>query len=109
MRKLAALPRHTVAATLAVILILVAWQVWTALDAEGKLSPEVSRALEAEPRVKVAVRMDFEPEKFHVMYFQDRARVVGIRGEWVYLEDVTAPTLQDIARQYWVRDIQLVP
>jgi hypothetical protein len=109
MRTLAALPRRSVVATAMLVLFLLVWLVWTTAAAQGKLSPEVRLALAEHGQVNVAVRLGFEPERFHMTYFQDRARVVGVKGEWVYLENVDAGTIEDIARQYWVEAIQLVP
>lgn len=108
MRTLSALPRRTLVATVLLVAFLVGWQVWAALAADGKLVPEVRQALAQNGRAYVAVRLGFEPEKFHMTYFQEKARVVGVKGEWIYLENADASALEDIARQYWVQDIQLV-
>jgi hypothetical protein len=108
MRNLAALPRRTLVATILLIAFLLGWQIWTANAAEGKLGPEVRQVLAQQGRAYVAVRLGFEPERFHMTYFQEQARVVGAKGEWIYLENADAAALNDIARQYWVQDIQLV-
>jgi hypothetical protein len=108
MHTLAAIPRRTLVATALLLAFLLGWQAWAAVGSEGKLGPEVRQALAQQGRVYVAVRLGFEPEKFHMTYFQEKARVVGVKAEWIYLENVDAATLDDIARQYWVQDIQLV-
>lgn len=108
MKTLAALPRRTVVATVLLVAFLLGWQAWTAVGAEGKLGPDVRQALAQHGRAYVAVRLGFEPEKFHMTYFQEKARVVGVQGEWIYLENADAAALDDIARQYWVQDVQLV-
>ncbi|MCL4465787.1 MAG: hypothetical protein M1401_15705 [Chloroflexi bacterium] len=108
MHTLAALPRRTLYTTVLLLAFLLGWQVWTAVAAEGKLPPNVRQALADHGQANVAVRLGFEPEKFHMTYFQEKARVVGVKGEWIYLENADAAALDDIARQYWVEDIQLV-
>ncbi|MHB1415502.1 MAG: hypothetical protein ACYC1C_09630 [Chloroflexota bacterium] len=108
MRTLAALPRRTLVATALLIVILLGWQVWAANAAGAKLTPEVRQAVADGGRAYVAVRLGFEPEQFHMTYFQEKARVVGVKGEWIYVQDVDAAALSEIASQYWVQDIQLV-
>jgi hypothetical protein len=108
MRILAAVPRPTLVTTVVFVLFLLGWQIWAAVAAAGKIAPEVQQALAQHGRAYVAVRLGFEPEKFHMTYFQDRGRVVGVQADWIYIDNADPSALQDIARQYWVQDIQLV-
>ena len=72
------------------------------------MTPDVRQALAGQGRAYIAVRLEFEPEKFHMTYFQERGRVVGVKDTWIYIEQVDAASADDIARQYWVQDIQLM-
>ena len=52
-----------------------------------------------------AITLAFAPERFHQLRLQDQGRLVEVRGETVYMKDVSAHALGDIAREYWVVSI----
>src|SRR3982750_3467619 len=51
------------------------------------------------------VMLDFAPERFHQLVLQEKGRLVEVQGNTVYMVDVTAPALRDIAREYWVASV----
>ena len=57
------------------------------------------------PRGDYAITLAFAPERFHQLRLQDQGRLVEVRGETVYMKDVSAHALGDIAREYWVVSI----
>ena len=57
------------------------------------------------PRGDYAITLAFAPERFHQLRLQDQGRLVEVRGDTVYMKDVSAQALADIAREYWVVSI----
>ena len=83
-------------------LLLTYWVLaWT--GAARKLAP-----LEpvAEGRAHYRIALDFAPERFHQLVLQDLGRLVEVRGNTVYMMDVTPAALHDIAERYWVASIE---
>jgi|SRR5450759_5774556 hypothetical protein len=52
------------------------------------------------------ITLDFAPERFHQVLLQDQGRLVEVRGDTVYMKDVSPNALRDIARQYWVQSVE---
>ena len=57
------------------------------------------------PRGDYAITLAFAPERFHQLRLQDQGRLVEVRKETVYMKDVSARALADIAGEYWVVSI----
>ena len=57
------------------------------------------------PRGDYAITLAFAPERFHQLRLQDQGRLVEVRAQTVYMKDVPARALADIAREYWVVSI----
>jgi hypothetical protein len=71
------------------------------LGAQKKLA-----AVEPVPaRGDYAITLAFAPERFHQLRLQDQGRLVEVRGQTVYLRDVPAQALADVAREFWVVSI----
>ena len=51
------------------------------------------------------ITLAFEPERFHQLRLQDLGRLVEVRGESVYMMDLTPAAIRRIAGEYWVREI----
>jgi hypothetical protein len=57
------------------------------------------------PRGDYAITLAFPPERFHQLRLQDQGRLVEVRAQTVYMKDVSAGALAEIARAYWVVSI----
>lgn len=89
-------------ATGAVLLLMLLYWLAGSIGADRK-----SRALSEPPaaRGNYRITLDFAPERFHQVLLQDRGRLVEVRGNTVYMQDVAPAALRDIAREYWVESI----
>lgn len=91
---------------LGLLLLYLLWQVWLSLVAPHKVSPEIERG---KPRVNIMVSLPFEPERFHVLMFQQYGRVSGTVDKSVEVRGVPPNRLNEIARHYWVSRIDPLP
>lgn len=99
--------RRPIAATAVVIAVVAASQMYSAWHAATLISPELDAALREHGRADVEAVLPFPPEKFHLLYLQERGRVVGIEGGLVLMTDVAAPEARRLAGEYWVTELRL--
>ena len=100
MRALA--PYRVPLVTLAVLLALfAAARIFGAVVAREKLA---DIDLAAKP-VDVAIRLDFEPERFHLERFQAVGRYLGWADGSATVLDADPAALRRLAGAYWVADI----
>ena len=90
----------------ALVAVVLVWQLYAAWHAATHLAPEVGAALRDQGRADLEVELPFEPEKFHLVYFQSRGRVVGVEGQQVRMADVGPDQAREIAGQYWVSAVR---
>ena len=62
------------------------WQLWLTLAAPGKVGGEFKA--NAQGRVNVLVTLRFEPERFHVLVFQQHGRVSGTQDASIEVRGV---------------------
>ena len=86
------------------LVCLVLWQVWLTLAAPGKLTGDFKS--NAQGRVNVLVTLRFEPERFHVMVFQQHGRVTGTQDASIEVRGVRKDDLTAVARPYWVKRVE---
>lgn len=79
------------------------------LTANGRVAPEVRAALSNQPYLGVAVVLDFPPEDFHMKYFQAVGTMGGVNGTTVLMRRIMADQVRELARNYWIRRIELLP
>lgn len=90
----------------AAIVLFVCWQAWLSFAAPGKVSAEIDRS---RSRVNLLVVLPFQPERFHVLRFQQYGRVTGTTDDSVELRGVRPESLNEIARYYWVSSVKPLP
>ena len=102
-------PRRTVIAALALVLIVVAWQAYGLIMAPSKLPTDLQASLAAgqQSSYDLVVRLPFTPRQFHIKLFQSYGRLAGVDGTAVYIRDVPAEKVPEIARYYWVERVDL--
>lgn len=79
------------------------------LTADGRMAPEVKAALNTQRYLGVAVVLDFSPEDFHMKYFQAVGTMGGVNGTTVLMRRIMADQVRELARNYWIRRIELLP
>lgn len=99
--------RRPVTATAVLVAALIAWVVATGLNEAAKLSPELRAAFVERAGVNIVVELPFAPERFHMVYFQARGRVVRAEDRRLYLRDVSPEDVRRIAGEYWVAQVRL--
>ena len=92
-----------VAATLIVVALVLAYQAWIAAGAARKLRADELPPADSKAAYEIVLR--FAPEAFHTTRLQDLGRVIKVEGSSVFMADVPAAALRDVARNYWVVDI----
>lgn len=96
------MPRTPIIATAAILAAMALYWGVGAIGAREKLA-----AIGAPPaRGDYRITLDFAPERFHQLRLQERGRLVEVRDRTVYLRDVDADSLRQIAREYWVAAIE---
>jgi hypothetical protein len=90
-----------VATAIVAIALLLAW-LFAHVGAQRKLA-----GLEplVDGRAHYRITLDFEPERFHQLRLQDLGRLVEVRGNSVYMMDLSPAAVRRIAGEYWVREI----
>jgi hypothetical protein len=83
---------------------LVLWQIWLTVAAPSKISGEFRS--NAQGRVNVLVTLRFEPERFHVLVFQQHGRVTGTQDASIEVRGVRRDALNAVARPYWVKRVE---
>jgi hypothetical protein len=88
---------------LAVAACWLAFQLWLAFAAPGKVSPELAGSA---GRVNVQVDLPFSPERFHVLAVQRYGRIAGADEHSINLRGVRVSDLTALARPYWIKKIE---
>lgn len=88
---------------IAVVAVLVTWQVWLSVAAPGKIAGRIPTDTR---RVDVVVTLGFPPERFHIQKFQRLGRVSGTSGNSVQVRGVNRADLIALARPFWVRSVE---
>lgn len=83
---------------------LALWHVWLSIAAPGKVAGEFKA--NAQGRVNVLVTLRFEPERFHVLVFQQHGRVSGTQDASIEVRGVRKEDLNAVARPYWVKRVE---
>ena len=86
------------------VICLALWQVWLEIAAPGKVSGDFKS--NAQGRVNVLVTLRFEPERFHVLVFQQHGRVSGTQDASIEVRGVRKEDLNAVARPYWVKRVE---
>jgi hypothetical protein len=86
------------------LVFLALWQVGLTLMAPAKVSGEFKT--NAQGRVNVLVTLRFEPERFHVLVFQQHGRVTGTQDTSIEVRGVRKDDLNAVARPYWVKRVE---
>jgi len=89
-------------ATAVIVVVLAGGWATSLVSAQRKLEPLGPTA----PRGDYRVTLDFAPERFHQLRLQEAGRLVEVRGNTVFLRDVTPPALRAIAGEYWVGAVE---
>jgi hypothetical protein len=88
--------------TAAVILLLAAQGIGSAVYGNQRTPPQISAQLARQGSADVAVVFHFSPEQFHLSYLQGLGNIVKQTGDTVYMSGLTSSAVRDIAGQYWV-------
>lgn len=96
--------------TTAVLAIaVVGWQLVGLIRAGAVISSDLATLVEKAGTVDVAVVLPFEPESFHMKYFQSFGRIGGVDGSTVLLRDVSGDRVRSLATEYWVASLKTWP
>jgi hypothetical protein len=91
------------AATLAIVLVCVAYQLWLSAGGARKLT---DAEIASGPRGGYEIEVAFAPEGFHVTRMQAIGRVMEVRGASVFVMDAAPADIRELARNYWVVDVR---
>jgi hypothetical protein len=89
------------------IIALVIWKVGLVLVAPTKVTPGFTP--NARGQVNVLVTLRCQPERFHVLAFQQHGRVSGTRDDSIEVRGVNVANLSALARPYWVKRVEPLP
>ena len=89
-----------------VIAIVLAYQIWLSVQAEGKVGPGVGATRDARGRFPVDVALGFAPERYHILRLQMHGRIAGTDGHVVHLRGVAPAGVDALAREYWIKHIE---
>lgn len=98
--------RRPVMATVAVLVVLVGWTAAETFFGFTRLPDDVTAAFDDGPTTDMTVSLDFQPERFHLDYFQSHGSVGRVEGSDIYLRGVTQESAREIAGEYWVAQIR---
>jgi hypothetical protein len=96
------MPRVPAIASAVIAAVLAAWWIASLSAAHRKLA---SLAPVDAPRGHYRITLDFAPERFHQLRLQEAGRLVEVRGNTVFMMDVSPDDLRAIAGNYWVDHI----
>jgi len=89
----------------AVVVLVVAWQVYLTVRVGSVVAPEVAAEAASARSLRVDVVLGFPPEQFHTLYLQAYGRISGVEGDTVRLRDVRPESVDLLARIYWVQRV----
>ncbi|MGC5616066.1 hypothetical protein [Georgenia sp. Z1491] len=90
---------------LVVLALVLAWQLYLAIAAPGKIDDELAAQVDEGEPVRVGVVLDFPPERFHTLYLQDYGRILRVEGNEIQLRSVRPESVAMLARVYWVESL----
>ena len=90
-------------ATLAIAASCVAYQAWLSAGGARKLTAD---EIAPGPRGHYEVLANFAPEAFHITRMQAIGRLIEVQGASVFLMDVRADDIGELARAYWIADVK---
>jgi hypothetical protein len=90
-----------------VIAIVLAYQLWLVVQAQGKVGPGVGADRDGRGRFAVDVELGFAPERFHILRLQKHGRIAGTDGHVVHLRGVAPAGVDALAREYWIEHIDV--
>jgi hypothetical protein len=93
---------RTFAATVAVIVLSLAWTAWGRIHAHALMQT----AGVGTANGHYVLTLAFAPEGFHVTRLQAIGRLIEVRGPDVFLMDVDPVALRDAATAYWIREVR---
>lgn len=96
--------RVPIVVTVIILIAIGAYSTMSLVEARHKLAaldPPVDAS-----RGNYLVTLEFPPERFHQTLLQDMGRVLEVRGDTVYMMDVSATDIRRIAGKYWVESIK---
>lgn len=67
-----------------------------------KVAPGVGDDPDRRGRFAVDVRLDFAPERYHILELQKHGRIAGTDGNVVHLRSVSPAGVDALARMYWI-------
>lgn len=91
---------------LCALVCYLAWQGWLSVAAPGKIAPGLNTEAK---KVNILVTLPFQPERFHVIFFQRYGRVSGTEGDSIEVRGVKPADLHTVARPYWVTRVEPLP
>lgn len=95
----------------ALLLIAVAlggFRLYTTVTAEGRLSPALKQAMAHTTSFpRILVRVDFQPEDFHIKYLQKYGMIGGVQQNSIILLNVTTENIRELSKIYWIQSIDL--
>lgn len=102
-------PRHPLMrplyATAVLLAIGLGWIAWGRLHAQS-----LTTGLDLKTgKAHYAITLAFAPEAFHVTRLQAIGRVIEVNDATVYMMDVAAADISDVATNYWVREVASWP
>lgn len=102
-------PKRTRKGLVAVLAILIAWWAFGTVAAPSRISPQLADAIAANPDGYVDIDVHFRegPTRFHLTRYQEFGHLGRTDGNTLLLRRVEAREVRDIARDYWIRWIDL--
>ncbi|WUI04149.1 hypothetical protein OHR68_20905 [Spirillospora sp. NBC_00431] len=89
-----------------VVAIVLAWQIWLSVQAQGKVGSGVGADRDERGRFAVDVELGFAPERYHILRLQKHGRIAGTDGHVVHLRGVAPAGVDALAREYWIKHIE---
>ena len=92
------------------IFIWIAWSGYGHFTAPGRMTEAVAAALAQNPEtIDLLVTAKFPPERFHSNIYNELGSQRGTEGATTKLAFVTPSNANWLARQYWIKKIDLMP
>ena len=95
------------AATTALLLLLILWQVYGFLHAWWVVDQQVWQEESSRGSADVVVTMSFPPEQFNLLFLEQNGTLAKFDTRHTYLTGVSAEQVRTIGAQYWVDSVDL--
>lgn len=96
-------------ALVAIVVMYGAYEAWIAIQASGKAHPGVFQDADGDGRLAIEVRLNFPPERFHILEIQRFGRIRNVEGNTVEVFSVLPAGVNSLARRYWISSIEPLP